>query len=545
MGKNADYAARYADLAKENMRLYGIPASVTLAQGILESANGGSELASLGNNHFGIKASSSWLKNGGEYLVYTDDRPDEKFCKYATVAESYEHHSKILRNSSRYADCFRLSPDDYKGWCEGIAKAGYASGGNYAATLQRIIEANHLDRYDKEVMAEKRSVGASENRPESAVQQQEAAYSFPLRREEFMFVTSAFGNRKDPLDKSRTQLHHGIDIACRHDDVLATENEGRVVAVNNNPNTAGGKSVTVEYSRPDGSKVRCSYLHLSEIFVRKDDVVKVGEKLGVTGNTGYRTTGEHLHFGVKGVSADGSTRDIDPALYLAEIAVKGNIALQAQFNGKDLLAKYKPELLAANNSNRETPSVASAPNVNPNNREVAAASDAKQSQQEAMKPDEWMRKLLSSEDSGVGLSGSNDPIVDFIVQAFSMLMMLAVNIDSKSEDEQRERISEMAFSRNIDLKPFLPSMKQCSLTLADNNRFVLDADNGTVQVHRSLSDDEMRRLSATLGNSALTDDAKKLRIAGMVNSIVASEQASQNFEQGMEQQQSRDVSMHR
>ena len=541
MGKNADYAARYADLAKENMRLYGIPASVTLAQGILESANGGSELSSLGNNHFGIKASSSWLKNGGEYLVYTDDRPDEKFCKYATVAESYEHHSKILRNSSRYADCFRLSPDDYKGWCEGIAKAGYASGGNYAATLQRIIEANHLDRYDKEVMAEKRSVGASESRSASAVQQQEAAYSFPLRREEFMFVTSAFGNRKDPLDKSRTQRHRGIDIACLRDDVLATENEGRVVAVNNNPNTAGGKSVTVEYSRPDGSKVRCSYLHLSEIFVRKDDVVKVGEKLGVTGNTGYRTTGEHLHFGVKSVSADGSTRDIDPALYLAEIAVKGNIALQAQFNGKDLLAKYKPELLAANNSNQRQNDYTN----NLEKPEVAAASDAKQSQQQAMKPDDWMRKLLSSEDSGVGISGSNDQIVDFIVQAFSLLMMLAVNIDRKSEEDQRERISEMAFLCNIDLKPFLPSMKQCSLTLADNNRFVLDADNGTVQVHRSLTDDEMRWLSVTLGNSALTDDAKKLRIAGMVNSIVVSEQASQNFEQGMEQQQSRDVSMHR
>ena len=541
MGKNADYAALYAGLAKENMRLYGIPASVTLAQGILESANGGSELARLGNNHFGIKASSSWLKGDGEYLVYTDDRPDEKFCKYASVAESYEHHSKILRNSSRYADCFRLAPDDYKGWCEGIAKAGYASGGNYAATLQRIIETNHLDRYDREVMAEKRSIGVSESRSANAVQQQEAAYSFPLRREEFMFVTSAFGNRKDPLDKSRTQLHRGIDIACRRDDVLATENEGRVVAVNNNPNTAGGKSVTVEYSRPDGSKVRCSYLHLSEIFVRKDDVVKVGEKLGVTGNTGYRTTGEHLHFGVKSVSADGSTRDIDPALYLAEIAVKGNIALQAQLNGKDLLAKYKPELLAANNANQRQNDYTN----NLEKPEVAAASDAKQSQPQAMKPDEWMRKLLSSEDSGVGISGSNDPIVDIIVQAFSILMMLAVNIDRKSEDEQRERISEMAFSRNIDLKPFLPSMKQCSLTLTDNNRFVLDADNGTVQVHRSLTDDEMCRLSATLGNSALTDDAKKLRIAGMVNSIVVSEQASQNFEQGMEQQQSRDVSMHR
>ncbi|MGN1246186.1 MAG: glucosaminidase domain-containing protein, partial [Muribaculaceae bacterium] len=477
MGKNADYAAQYAELAKDNMRRYGIPASVTLAQGILESANGGSELARLGNNHFGIKASASWLKGGGEFLVYTDDRPDEKFCKYASVAESYEHHSKILRNSSRYSDCFKLDADDYKGWCEGIAKAGYASGGNYAATLQRIIEVNHLDRFDKEVIAEKRSIGASENRSASSAQQQEASYSFPLRREEFLFVTSAFGNRKDPLDKSRTQMHRGIDIACRHDDVLATEGKGRVVAVNNNPDTAGGKSVTVEYSRPDGSKVRCSYLHLSEVFVRKDDVVKVGEKLGVTGNTGYRTTGEHLHFGVKSVSADGSTRDIDPALYLAEIAVKGNIALQAQCNGKDLLAKYKPELLAANNANQRQNDYTN----NQEKPEVATASDAKQEQQ-AMKPDDWMRKLLSSEDSGVGISGSNDPIMDFIMQAFSMLMLLAVDIDRKSEDEQRERISEMAFSRNIDLKPFLPSMKQCSLSLDANNRFVLDADNGTVKV---------------------------------------------------------------
>ena len=73
-----------------------------------------------------------------------------------------------------------------------------------------------------------------------------------------MFVASAFGNRKDPLDKSRTQLHRGIDSACRRDDVLATENEGRVVAVNNNPGTAGGKSVTVAYCRYDGSKVTFS-----------------------------------------------------------------------------------------------------------------------------------------------------------------------------------------------------------------------------------------------------------------------------------------------
>ena len=101
MSKNQQYAERYAAEAMEQMKRYGIPASITLAQGILESRNGQSELSQLGNNHFGVKASKSWLKNGGDYLVYTDDKPNEKFCKYATVGDSYEHHSRILKNNSR------------------------------------------------------------------------------------------------------------------------------------------------------------------------------------------------------------------------------------------------------------------------------------------------------------------------------------------------------------------------------------------------------------------------------------------------------------
>ena len=80
MSKNQQYAEKYAAEAMEQMKRYGIPASVTLAQGILESRNGQSELSQLGNNHFGVKASKSWLKNGGDYLVYTDDKPNEKFC---------------------------------------------------------------------------------------------------------------------------------------------------------------------------------------------------------------------------------------------------------------------------------------------------------------------------------------------------------------------------------------------------------------------------------------------------------------------------------
>ncbi len=113
------------------------------------------------------------------------------------------------------------------------------------------------------------------------------------------------------------------------------------MAVNQNKNTPGGKSLTVEYARTDGSKVQCTYMHLKEISVKVGDTVQAGGRLGTSGNTGTRTTGEHLHFGVKNIYADGTKRDIDPAAYLAEIAQKGHIKLQMLHNGNDLLAKYK------------------------------------------------------------------------------------------------------------------------------------------------------------------------------------------------------------
>ena len=151
--KNSEYIEKYAAFAQEQMIKYGIPASVTLAQGILESASGGSELSRKGNNHFGIKATSSWLNAGGSYLVYTDDKPNEKFCRYASVGDSYEHHSLFLKNNSRYARCFRLAPDDYKGWTTELQRAGYATSKSYAASLQNIIERNGLQKYDQQVLA--------------------------------------------------------------------------------------------------------------------------------------------------------------------------------------------------------------------------------------------------------------------------------------------------------------------------------------------------------------------------------------------------------
>ena len=297
----------------EQMRRYGIPASVTLAQGICESASGQSELSRKGNNHFGIKATSGWVQNGGKYLVYTDDRPSEKFCQYASVGDSYEHHSQFLKGNKRYSSLFKLSPDDYKGWTNGLQNSGYASNKKYASSLQSIIEKNNLQKYDQMVMKEMKAQGKSfgtETNPRQQGEQncqktrvskpvESEKYSYPLKRNEFMLVTSPFGMRKDPLNPANTQMHKGIDIQAKHDNVLATEDKGKVTQVNNNPNTAGGLSVTVEYNRNDGSKYQCTYMHLSSIAVSQGSAVTKGQVIGYVGNTGnvYSTGGGgyHLH----------------------------------------------------------------------------------------------------------------------------------------------------------------------------------------------------------------------------------------------------------
>lgn len=330
MSRNQEYAQQYAEYAMEQMRRYGIPASVTLAQGILESSNGRSRLAQNENNHFGIKATPSWIAEGGRYGLYSDDKPNEKFCSYDSVGDSYEHHSRFLKENSRYAGCFKLSPDDYKGWTQSIEKAGYATGGRYAENLQKIIEQNGLQHYDRLVMQEMAAQGREfgvENNPLHTFGEVTNAngYSFPVERKEFLFVTSPFGMRQDPMDGTKQQMHKGVDIRCNGDTVLATENGGKVIAVNHNKNTSGGKSLTVEYARADGSKVQCTYMHLREVSVKVGDLVQAGGRLGISGNTGTRTTGEHLHFGVANIYADGTRRDIDPAAYLAEIAQKGQL----------------------------------------------------------------------------------------------------------------------------------------------------------------------------------------------------------------------------
>lgn len=140
----AQYTDKYAAYAQEQQRKYGVPASITLAQGMLESAYGSSYLAVVANNHFGIKA-YRWK---GATVTCDDDYENEKFCKFKSVAEGYEYHSTFLRDNTRYAPLFKLDIDDYEAWAHGLKQCGYATNPKYAQLLINIIEQNHLDVYD-------------------------------------------------------------------------------------------------------------------------------------------------------------------------------------------------------------------------------------------------------------------------------------------------------------------------------------------------------------------------------------------------------------
>lgn len=147
----AEYIELYAPLAVEQQTLYGIPASITLAQGLLESGNGNSRLATEANNHFGIKCGSSWQ---GASVRHDDDALQECFRAYNSVEESYIDHSLILSERKWYRPLFDLDPKDYKAWAHGLKKAGYATNPLYAELLIKIIEEYELYRYDNALLAD-------------------------------------------------------------------------------------------------------------------------------------------------------------------------------------------------------------------------------------------------------------------------------------------------------------------------------------------------------------------------------------------------------
>lgn len=144
-----EYINQFKQTAMDEMKRSGVPAAITLAQGILESENGNSELVKKSNNHFGIKCKSTWT---GDTVSHDDDANGECFRAYNNAADSYRDHSDFLRANKRYADLFKLNQDDYAGWAKGLKKAGYATNPRYPDLLIKYIEQYNLQQYSLAVL---------------------------------------------------------------------------------------------------------------------------------------------------------------------------------------------------------------------------------------------------------------------------------------------------------------------------------------------------------------------------------------------------------
>ena len=195
--KVAQYLQIFGPIAQREMKQYKIPASITLAQGLLESGFGEGRLALEGNNHFGIKCHRTWQ---GEKIYHDDDEKGECFRVYADAGESYRDHSLFLSERDRYAFLFRLGKRDYKAWAKGLKKAGYATDSKYPDKLIRLIERFDLAKYDKkdahEIMVQKVKTPQS-NESIYVVQKGDTLYSIARELKIDLNVLKRKNNLKD------------------------------------------------------------------------------------------------------------------------------------------------------------------------------------------------------------------------------------------------------------------------------------------------------------------------------------------------------------
>ena len=203
------YIEQFAPLAVEEMYRSGIPASITLSQGLLESGYGLSELAVKGNNHFGIKCHNNWT---GKKMYYDDDKKGECFRVYPSPEQSYRDHSDFLRYRDRYKFLFDYKITDYKSWAHGLKKAGYATDPSYPTKLINLIETYNLHEYDKKPASfgksDKKSskVDKSDELPEAPLQIEQTTGLTDEQRSEFRFSTA-----RDVFSKNGVPFVYSVD----------------------------------------------------------------------------------------------------------------------------------------------------------------------------------------------------------------------------------------------------------------------------------------------------------------------------------------------
>jgi LysM repeat protein len=257
------YITKYADIAVEQMKKHNIPASITLAQGVLESRSGNSDLTQVSNNHFGIKCHRNWE---GARTYYDDDRKGECFRVYDNSSNSYDDHSQFLVSKKRYANLFKLNQGDYKGWAKGLKKAGYATDKSYPQKLIAIIEKYELYKYDEKVIGKPTVI--DKNADFYIVQQGDGLYGiarkFDIQLKDLMDYNGLTDSNIQPGQKL---------FLKRQKDNAATKVVEKIVS-DNNPS----KVEKVEVTLPDTNNVEDD-TETPEQTTPSFHIVKPGENL--------------------------------------------------------------------------------------------------------------------------------------------------------------------------------------------------------------------------------------------------------------------------
>lgn len=422
-----EFIDQYKEIAIQQQLKYGIPASITLSQAILESGYGTSKQAKECNNFFGIKRGDSWK---GEVMLYHDDHPgEEPFRKYATAEQNFEDHSKILTtNNGKVAQyCKNLSATDYQGWAKALADSPY-HGSNPKTYQQNLLgEISDYNLHAIDLEAEKRRANgevAKQVDTRHVLQPMSGNFAMPIDFSKDIEVSSEFGMRKHPT-KGKMMNHNGVDISTKgqHLPVFATEDKGKVVKVGYQKEGAGNY-VTVEYNRPDGNKFRTTYMHLSEVAVKENEIVNANQKLGVTGSTGA-STGVHLHFEVR--EFDGkSYKAVSPVNYLAELQLRSGEPCLLQKGGKDYLAEARNNMTIGQNPAPESNLLA----------EKTKSND----------PTKWLASLMQQ--NGESPDKTQDMISSLVSMYFTKAMFLVMGIASDEKEEAMLKEQEQLQAKN-------------------------------------------------------------------------------------------------
>ncbi len=204
-----DYVLRYKGIAMQNMKNYGIPASIILAQGILESGAGNGDLAVSANNHFGIKCYKDWT---GETAYHDDDSSQECFRKYNNPEESFQDHAKILTQRKRYSSLFSLPNGDYVAWANGLRVAGYATDPKYPDKLISYIERFNLHQYDALVLGTKYTPITRQSNPNTVLENQNITFYEVQKSDTFYSISKKFNLTVDELKQKNNLTENTLSI---------------------------------------------------------------------------------------------------------------------------------------------------------------------------------------------------------------------------------------------------------------------------------------------------------------------------------------------